>query len=71
MIGNYSLGGPGNKRTILVAEGLDPDELESLARAGIRYIGSDTTQIYCLPICHHARRIDGAPPGDLPLRRRG
>lgn len=59
MIGNYSLGGPGNKRAILSAEGLDPDELEALARTGIRYIGSDTTRIYCLPSCHHARRIAG------------
>jgi O-6-methylguanine DNA methyltransferase len=57
LIGNYSLGGPANKRTILSAEGLDPDELESLARAGIRYIGSDTTKIYCLPSCHAARRV--------------
>jgi O-6-methylguanine DNA methyltransferase len=56
-IGQYSLGGPGNKRTILAAEGLDPDELERLARAGVRYVGSDTTRIYCLPSCHHARRI--------------
>ncbi len=60
MIGQYSLGGPANKRTILEAEGLDPDELETLARAGIRYIGSDTTRIYCLPSCHAARRITGA-----------
>jgi O-6-methylguanine DNA methyltransferase len=57
LIGNYSLGGPANKRTILSSEGLDPDELESLARAGIRYIGSDTTKIYCLPSCHAARRV--------------
>jgi O-6-methylguanine DNA methyltransferase len=56
-IGNYSLGGPANKRAILATEGVDPDELESLARAGIRYIGSDTTKIYCLPSCHHARRV--------------
>lgn len=56
-IGQYSLGGPGNKRTILAAEGLDPDELERLARAGVRYVGSDTTRVYCLPSCHHARRI--------------
>jgi O-6-methylguanine DNA methyltransferase len=56
-IGQYSLGGPANKRTILAAEGLDPDELERLARAGVRYVGSDTTHIYCLPSCHHARRI--------------
>jgi O-6-methylguanine DNA methyltransferase len=59
-IGQYSLGGPGNKRTILAAEGLDPDELERLARAGVRYIGSDTTHIYCLPSCRHARRIQPA-----------
>ena len=59
-IGQYSLGGPRNKRTILAAEGLDPDELERLARAGVRYVGSDTTRIYCLPSCHHARRIQPA-----------
>ena len=57
LIGEYSLGGPANKRAILAAEGLDPDELERLARAGIRYIGSDTTHVYCLPTCHNARRI--------------
>jgi O-6-methylguanine DNA methyltransferase len=60
MIGQYSLGGPENKRTILATEGLDPDELEGLARAGIRYIGSDTTRIYCLPTCHNAKRITAA-----------
>ena len=57
MMGQYSLGGPRNKRTILATEGLDPDELERMARAGIRYVGSDTTHIYCLPSCHNARRI--------------
>jgi O-6-methylguanine DNA methyltransferase len=60
MIGQYSLGGPANKRTILAAEGLDPDELERLARAGVRYVGSDTTRVYCLPSCRHARRIQPA-----------
>ena len=57
MIGRYSLGGPRNKRTILAGEGADPDQLEALARAGIRYFGSDTTRIYCLPTCHDARRV--------------
>jgi O-6-methylguanine DNA methyltransferase len=57
MIGQYSLGGPENKRTILMAEGLDTDELEGMARAGIRFIGSDTTGIYCMPTCHDARRV--------------
>ena len=57
MIGQYSLGGPENKRTILAEEGADPDELETLARAGIRYFGSDTTHIYCMPTCRDARRV--------------
>jgi O-6-methylguanine DNA methyltransferase len=60
LIGQYSLGGPSNKRTMLAAEGLDPDELERLARAGVRFLGSDTTRIYCLPSCHAARRITDA-----------
>jgi methylphosphotriester-DNA--protein-cysteine methyltransferase len=57
MLGQYSLGGPENKRAILTDEGLDPDEMEARARAGIRYVGSDTTKIYCLPTCHDARRV--------------
>lgn len=57
LLGNYSLGGAHVKREILAAEGLDPNELESLARAGVRYFGSDTTRIYCLPTCRHARRV--------------
>ena len=56
-IGQYSLGGPNNKRTLLAWEGADPDGLERLAKAGIRYIGSDTTHIVCHPTCHHARRV--------------
>ncbi len=56
-IGQYSLGGPANKRTILRSEGLDPEGLEAQAAAGIRYVGSDTTNIMCLPTCRHARRV--------------
>jgi O-6-methylguanine DNA methyltransferase len=56
-IGQYSLGGPGNKRSILAVEGADPDGLEGLARAGVRYVGSDTTRIFCMPTCHDARRV--------------
>ena len=65
-IGQYSLGGPANKRTILAAEGLDPDAMESAARAGIRYLGSDTTHVVCLPTCQHARRI--TPRHRVPFR---
>jgi O-6-methylguanine DNA methyltransferase len=57
MLGQYSLGGPANKRALLASEGLDPDGMEGLARAGVRYVGSDTTRIYCLPTCHNAKRI--------------
>jgi O-6-methylguanine DNA methyltransferase len=59
MIGQYSLGGPENKRTILAEEGADPDGLERLARAGVRFFGSDTTRIYCMPTCSDARRVTG------------
>jgi O-6-methylguanine DNA methyltransferase len=56
-IGQYSLGGPQNKRTILQAEGLDVPAMERLAATGVRFIGSDTTKIFCLPTCRHARRV--------------
>ena len=65
-LGQYSLGGPRNKRAILAAEGLDPDAYEALARSGIRFIASDTTGIYCLPSCHNARRI--TPAHRVPFR---
>jgi O-6-methylguanine DNA methyltransferase len=56
-IGQYSLGGPENKRRILAAEGLDTTVLEAEAHAGVRFIGSDTTHIVCHPTCHDARRV--------------
>ena len=56
-IGQYSLGGPRNKRTILAAEGLDPDAMEDAARRGERLSGSTTTHIVCWPTCRHARRV--------------
>jgi len=56
-IGQYSLGGPDNKRRILAAEGLDTGWLEAEAAAGTRFIGSDTTHIVCHPTCRDARRV--------------
>jgi len=56
-IGNYGAGGPTAKRAVLAAEGLDVDELERLPNAGVRFIGSDTTHIYCYPSCRNARRV--------------
>ena len=55
-IGNYGAGGPAAKREVLGREGLDTGELEQLAGAGVRYTGSDSTNIYCYPSCRHARR---------------
>jgi O-6-methylguanine DNA methyltransferase len=57
MLGQYSLGGAENKRTILAAEGVDLPRLERLASNGVRFLGSDTTKIFCLPTCRHARRV--------------
>ncbi len=56
LLGQYSLGGPRNKRSLLAWEGLDPDAYEAMARSGIRFLGSDTTHIVCLPSCADARR---------------
>lgn len=55
-IGNYGAGGPAAKREVLAHEGVDVVELERIAGAGVRYTGSDSTNIYCYPSCHHARR---------------
>jgi O-6-methylguanine DNA methyltransferase len=65
-IGRYGAGGPEAKRALLVAEGLDPDELVELPARGIRYLGSDTTRIYCYPSCRNARRI--SPSHRVPFR---
>lgn len=56
-IGNYGAGGPTAKRALLEAEGLDTDELERLPAANVRFIGSQTTRVYCYPSCRNARRI--------------
>ena len=59
-VGEYGGGGPAAKRAILTWEGIDTAELETLARRGIRFLGSDTTRIFCYPTCRHARRITPA-----------
>jgi Metal binding domain of Ada/6-O-methylguanine DNA methyltransferase, DNA binding domain len=56
-IGQYSLGGPENKRTILAAEGLDPDAMEAAARRGERLIGCASTNIVCWPTCWTGRHM--------------
>jgi O-6-methylguanine DNA methyltransferase len=57
VIGNYGAGGTAAKKEILAAEGVDTVLMEQLARAGVRYFGSRTTHIFCLPTCRHGRRV--------------
>jgi O-6-methylguanine DNA methyltransferase len=59
-LGEYGGGGTDAKRAILDWEGVDATELERLARRGIRFLGSDTTRVFCYPTCRHARRITDA-----------
>ncbi|HEY2703008.1 MAG TPA: methylated-DNA--[protein]-cysteine S-methyltransferase [Candidatus Dormibacteraeota bacterium] len=56
-LGQYSGGGPEAKRRVLAAEGVDAADLEALARSRVRFHGSDTTRIFCVPTCRAARRI--------------
>jgi O-6-methylguanine DNA methyltransferase len=55
-VGNYGLGVP-MKRALLSAEGVDLDRLERMAHSGVRFVGSDSTGVFCVPSCTHARRI--------------
>ena len=59
-IGNYSMGGPEAKRTLLTYEGVDVDGLEQLAASGARYIGNYENRSYCYPTCHGARNTSPA-----------
>lgn len=52
-VGNYAFGSP-MKSELLAHEGMDPG---LLAPGSLRYIGSDTTKIFCYPTCRNARRI--------------
>jgi O-6-methylguanine DNA methyltransferase len=56
-IGNYGAGGPDAKRAVLESEGMDTTEMERLPAKGVRFLGSDTTRIFCYPSCRNARRI--------------
>lgn len=58
-VGHYGLGDAA-KRVVLTAEGVDLERIETLARSGVRYFGSDSTKIFCFPTCRHARRVTDA-----------
>jgi methylated-DNA-[protein]-cysteine S-methyltransferase len=55
-VGNYGYGSA-LKRELLKKEGVPVDELDLLARSGIRFIGCRSTNTYCYPVCRTARRI--------------
>lgn len=59
-LGKYSLGDASNKRVLLESEGLDIDRYEALSGRGIRFVGSDTTRVFCHPTCGNAKRITDA-----------
>jgi methylated-DNA-[protein]-cysteine S-methyltransferase len=54
--GDYVFG-PSVKERLLRLEHVDLDEIRSLARQQVFYLGSDTTGVVCFPTCHNARRI--------------
>ena len=57
-IGQYSLGGPEQQADDPRGRGPRPRRRwSSWHRRGVRFIGSDTTKIFCLPTCRHARRV--------------
>lgn len=55
-IGRYAYGTE-MKRTLLEVEGIDTEGIERDAGKGLRYLGSDTTKVYCYPTCRAAKRI--------------
>lgn len=55
-VGNYAFGSE-VKRALLQREGVPVDELDAMAREGIRFLGSRTTHVFCFPTCRDARRI--------------
>jgi O-6-methylguanine DNA methyltransferase len=58
-IGHYAYGTP-VKRELLRKEGAPLEDLEDLSRAGVRYLGSRSTHVFCFPSCRNARRIGSA-----------
>ena len=69
MIGQYSLGGPDNKRTILRARAPTRTSWSALAagRRPVHRLGHDPH--LCLPTCHDAQRVTERHLVDVPLVR--
>ncbi|MGH3671229.1 MAG: MGMT family protein, partial [Pseudonocardiaceae bacterium] len=58
-LGEYMFGSA-RKEQLLRAEQVNLDEAAALARQGVHFVGSDTTEVVCFPTCPHARRITPA-----------
>lgn len=56
-LGRYSGGGPETKARVLALEGVDLPHLQELAEAGLRFQGSRTTKIFCLPTCYSGKHM--------------
>lgn len=52
VIGNYIFGTDA-KRSLLTEERTNLDRLEAFGKQGIRFVGSDTTHIFCFPTCRY------------------
>jgi O-6-methylguanine DNA methyltransferase len=55
VIGNYIFGTE-IKRSLLIEERANIDRLEAFGKTGIRFVGSDTTHIFCFPTCRYQPR---------------
>jgi O-6-methylguanine DNA methyltransferase len=58
-LGEYMFGAA-HKAELLAAEDVNLDEITTLAKQGVHYLGSDTTGVVCYPSCRDARRITAA-----------
>jgi O-6-methylguanine DNA methyltransferase len=56
-LGTYSGGGALRKDAILMHEGVNLPHLQTLAQAGLRFQGSRTTKIFCLPTCYSGKHM--------------
>lgn len=54
-LGNYIFGAD-TKRALLVQEKANLDRLDEFEKAGIVFVGSDTTHIFCFPTCRYQPR---------------
>ncbi len=57
VIGNYIFGSE-TKRTLLTGEEANLERLDAFGKSGIKFVGSDTTHIFCFPTCRYQPNED-------------